>query len=192
MSTIGKLCMVLMAACGFLAVAAGCAAPSPPGGNSLTLVGPDEPGERITIRGTIVDRNGRPVAGAGLHIYQTDASGRYTPERPMNEPNARLSGRVRTDGDGRFELHTIHPGEYLKPVKLGDRERKIPAHIHMDITAAGHAERRVQVVFAGDPLLADPYWQDWVQSLHQSVLDVDPATGAASLVIVIDPPTGSG
>lgn len=93
MSTIGKLCMALMAACGFLAVAAGCAAPSPPGGNSLTLVGPDEPGERITIRGTIVDRNGRPVAGAGLHIYQTDASGRYTPERPMNEPNARPSGR---------------------------------------------------------------------------------------------------
>jgi protocatechuate 3,4-dioxygenase beta subunit len=190
MTAAGKLFMALVTGGGLLssAAAAGCAAPDPPGGSFLTLAAPGEPGERLSISGTVVDHSGRPVAGAGLHVYQTDASGRYTPERPMDEPHARLSGRIRTDEGGRFELRTIRPGGYAEPVRLGDRKRKIPAHIHIDVTAAGHAERRVQVVFADDPRLADPYWRNWVQRLRQPVVEVDPATGAASLVITLDPP----
>jgi protocatechuate 3,4-dioxygenase beta subunit len=183
-------CMALITSVCLLPAPASCSAPGPPSGSSLILAAADEPGIRLSISGTVVDQKGQPVAGASLHVYQTDASGRYTPERAMDESNARLSGRLRTDDKGRFGLRTIHPGGYPKPVKLGDRERKIPAHIHIDITAAGHAERRVQVVFADDPLLLDPYWRDWVQSLHQPVIEVDPATGAASLVIDLDPPAG--
>jgi protocatechuate 3,4-dioxygenase, beta subunit len=145
---------------------------APPPGNSLTLVGDPEPGQRLTVHGRVVGESGKPVAGARLHVYQTDASGRYTPDKPMDEPHARLAGWLRTDQDGRFELHTIRPGGYPKAVRLGDRERKIPAHIHIDVDADGYVPRKVQVVFSDDPRLADPYWQDWVKKQGHPVVTV--------------------
>jgi len=143
--------------------------------NLLNLVGAQEPGTRIHILGIVEAADGRPVSGARLHVYQTDASGRYTPEKPMDEPHARLSGELTTDSGGRFEIRTIRPGGYAQSVRLGDRDRHIPAHIHIDVTAAGHPERRVQVVFADDPLLSDPYWRDWVAKLGQPVVSVESA-----------------
>jgi protocatechuate 3,4-dioxygenase beta subunit len=92
----------------------------------------------------------------------------------MAESVARLAGRLTTDEKGGFDIRTIRPGGYPKAVPLGGHDRHIPAHIHIDITSAGHPERRVQVVFADDPLLADPYWQDWVAKLKQPVATVAP------------------
>jgi hypothetical protein len=140
--------------------------------SSIMLIGDSEPGQRLTIHGRVTGESGQPVAGARLHIYQTDASGRYTPDKPMDEPHARLSGWVRTDKDGRFELHTIRPGGYPKAVRLGDRDRKIPAHVHIDIAADGYAPRKLQAVFSDDPLLSDPYWQDWVRTQGHPVVTV--------------------
>jgi protocatechuate 3,4-dioxygenase beta subunit len=158
-------------------------------GSSLTLVAPGEPGTKLVVSGTVVDDKGRPLAGVRIHVYQTDATGRYTRERAMDEPHARLAGWLTTDAQGRFELHTIRPGGYPKAVRLGDRDRKIPAHIHMDITAPGHPERRLQAVFADDPLLTDPYWQDWVKSHGHPVLRVhqEGGTAVASLRIALPP-----
>jgi protocatechuate 3,4-dioxygenase beta subunit len=159
------------------------------GEGSLSLVGTDEPGTRLTLTGTVVDGNGRPLPGAELRVYQTDVSGRYTRERAMDEQHARLAGRLRTDAKGRFELRTIRPGGYPNPLRLGGRERKIPAHIHIDVTAVGHALRKLQVVFADDPLLGDPYWQDWAKRFRHPVLEVRAAGagGAATLRIVLEP-----
>jgi protocatechuate 3,4-dioxygenase beta subunit len=140
--------------------------------SSLTLTSADEPGEKLVVSGLIVDRSGRPLPGVQVHVYQTDASGRYTLERPMDEPHARLSGWLRTDAQGRFELRTIHPGGYQHTRRLEGRDRKIPAHIHLDVTAPGCAPCRFQAVFADDPLLTDPYWESWVKKLHQPVLTV--------------------
>jgi protocatechuate 3,4-dioxygenase beta subunit len=120
----------------------------------------------------VVDEAGKPVSGARLHVYQTDATGGYTRDRPMDEPHARLTGWLATDSSGHFELTTIRPGGYPKPVPVGDRDRRIPAHIHIDLSAPGYSPRKVQVVFADDPLLTDAYWQDWVNMLHQPVVAV--------------------
>jgi protocatechuate 3,4-dioxygenase beta subunit len=105
----------------------------------------------------------------------------------MDEPHARLAGFL-TLPDGRFELRTIRPGGYTKSVRLGDRDRHIPAHIHIDFTCPGHAERRLQVVFADDPLLLDPYWADWVLKLRQPVvmLERDGALLRGSITITLD------
>jgi protocatechuate 3,4-dioxygenase beta subunit len=149
---------------------------APPSGSSITLVSDSEPGQRLTIHGRVTGEGGKPVASARLHIYQTDASGHYTPDKPMDEPHARLAGWLRTGKDGRFELHTIRPGGYPKAVRLGDRERKIPAHIHMDVTADGYGPRKVQVVFSDDPLLSDPYWQEWVRKQGHPVVTVSQST----------------
>src|SRR3954452_733663 len=158
---------------------------APPPGSSLTLVNGSEPGQRLTIHRRVRGESGKPVAGARLHVYQTDASGRYTPDKPMDEPHARLAGWIRTDQDGRFELHTIRPGGYPKAVRLGDRDRKIPAHIHMDIAAVGYAPRKVQVVFSEDPLLSDPYWQDWVRAQGHPVVTVSRSTGGQAAELVL-------
>ena len=139
----------------------------------LTLAPADEPGQRRVLVATVTTADGHPLAGARVHAYQTDATGAYTRERAMDEPHARLSGWLSADSTGRFELHTIRPGGYPKPLRLGDRDRHIPAHIHIDVSAAGHAERRFQAVFADDTLLADPYWRDWVKKLAQPVVQVE-------------------
>lgn len=131
-----------------------------------------EPGTRLTLTGFLRDTQGRPIAGAELHVYQTDATVHYIPERPMDEPHALLAGFLRSDADGKYELRTIRPGGYTKSIRLGDRDRHIPAHIHLDVTAAGHVGRRMQLVFADDPLLTDPYWADWVIKLRQPVLAI--------------------
>jgi protocatechuate 3,4-dioxygenase beta subunit len=136
----------------------------------------------------LTDGSGKPLAGARLHVYQTDANGRYTFAKPMDEPHARLAGYLTTDAGGRFEISSIRPGGYPKAIVLEGRERKIPAHIHVDVRAAGHAERRFQVVFADDPLLADPYWKDWVKSLGQPVVSTKKENGGlrATLTLRID------
>jgi len=139
----------------------------------LTLAPAGEPGQRLVLVATVMTADGHALAGARVHAYQTDSTGAYTRERAMDEPHARLSGWVNADGGGRFELRTIRPGGYPKPLHLGDRDRHIPAHIHIDVTAAGHAERRFQAVFADDTLLADPYWKDWVKKLEQPIVQVE-------------------
>jgi hypothetical protein len=86
---------------------------------TLTLVRPGEPGTPLTLGVQVVDRHGRAMAGAHVHVYQTDAAGRYTPTRAMDEPHARLSGFVLTDADGAFAVRTIRPGGYPRAVRWG-------------------------------------------------------------------------
>ncbi len=155
----------------------------------LQLPEPNEPGTPLVITGELRDHDGRPVAGAQLHIYQTDATGSYTREKPMDEPHARLNGTLSLDTDGKFELRTIRPGGYPQAVHLGNRDRHIPEHIHIDITAPGHDYRQLQVVFADDKLLADSYWADWVVKLRQPVLITHAAPDGSltgTLVITLD------
>ena len=64
----------------------------------LTLVDAQEPGTRIHIVGVVQDSDGRPVPRARLHVYQTDASGRYTPDKPMDEPHSDDTGDKSNNG----------------------------------------------------------------------------------------------
>jgi len=137
---------------------------------TLTLAGPDEPGTRLLVMGTVVDADGQPVAKAEVLAYHTDARGWYTRDKVMDEGNARLKGRVRTGPDGGFEIRTIRPGAY--PAGDGTPEsRRIPQHIHLEITADGFAKRRLQLVFEDDPRMTD-YWQGWARRANHPVAKV--------------------
>jgi hypothetical protein len=129
-------------------------------GSRATLASPAEPGEPLIVSGTIRGDDGRPVAGALVQVFHADAQGRYTPERAMDEPHARLFAFLATDGDGRYEFQTVRPGGYANAVRLDGEDRKIPAHIHYVITAAGHRELHCQLVFSDDPRMS-PWWHDW-------------------------------
>jgi protocatechuate 3,4-dioxygenase beta subunit len=156
--------------------------------STLTIAGPAEPGTRLTMSGVVRDARGQPIGGATLHVYQADATGRYTPARPMDEPHARLNGRLRADTAGRFEIRTVRPGSYPMTVHVGGRDRHIPAHIHVDVNVPDRPERRFQLVFADDSLLHDPYWIAWARTLREPVVAVrrTAAGDSATVVLTLD------
>lgn len=86
--------------------------------------------------GTVKDNIGKPVTGALVYLYHTDCRGWYAADAPHvlqyegDMRHARLFGDVKTDKEGKFELHTIKPAGYPKS--------DLPAHIHVHVTAQGY------------------------------------------------------
>jgi protocatechuate 3,4-dioxygenase beta subunit len=115
-----------------------------------TVVVPDnEPGEPLIISGSIFMPDGRtPVPGATLWVYQTDATGHYSPLRESggDNRNTRLHGSMRTNADGRYEFRTIKPAPYPG--------RSNPAHIHAFVSGPGYPEYWIdEFLFEGDPFV---------------------------------------
>ena len=116
----------------------------------------DAIGERIIVHGTVMDENGRPVAGTLIEIWQANAGGKY---RHVNDkyqaaldPNFGGCGRVVSDSAGRYSFRTIRPGPYPFP---NDGCAWRPAHIHLSIFGHAFAQRLVtQFYFEGDPLIS--------------------------------------
>jgi len=101
----------------------------------LTLGHEGDPGQRLEIRGRVVDEAGRPVAGATVRVRHTDATGVYRPA---------YIGTMRTDASGRFLLHSRLPGHYSRP-----------RHIHLQISHDAYAPVYTEILFKGDPALGD-------------------------------------
>lgn len=81
------------------------------GGN--VLVREATQGERILIRGRVLDGDGEPVSDGLVEIWQADAGGCFNhpadPRQAQADPNFRGFGRSATDGEG-FWFRTIKPG----------------------------------------------------------------------------------
>lgn len=120
-----------------------------------------EPGQPLVLCGTVRAADGAPLAGARLHVFQTDKDGHYTPAKVMDEPHARLFAHVMTAADGRFELETIRPGAYPGTPERQGLEWRIPSHVHFEVEHAGFAPRRFQAVFDDDPRMQPEYWREW-------------------------------
>jgi protocatechuate 3,4-dioxygenase beta subunit len=129
----------------------------------LTAGFPGEPlGERMVLRGRVLDSDGRPVAGQLVEIWQANACGRYA--HPVDQhpapldPNFLGAGRCLTDSEGRYRFLTIKPGAY--PWRNHSNAWR-PAHIHFSLFGAGLTSRLVtQMYFPGDPLFSrDPIFQ---------------------------------
>ncbi|WP_405653025.1 protocatechuate 3,4-dioxygenase subunit beta [Streptomyces sp. RK9] len=116
-------------------------------------------GERITVTGRVRDRQGRPVRGQLVELWQTNAAGRYAHRRDQHaaplDPNFTGCGRCLTDDDGTYTFTTIRPGAYAW--RNHDNAWR-PAHLHFSFFGTAFAQRLVtQMYFPGDPLLAlDP------------------------------------
>ena len=113
--------------------------------SSSTWLAPhDEPGDSIMISGTIYKADGTtPDSGVTLFLYQADAGGYYhRPKENVFQPT--LYGWIRTESDGRYEIHTVKPSpEVLEP--------KGPAHIHAHIFGNGMDEHFLhEFWFEGD------------------------------------------
>lgn len=111
-------------------------------------------GQRILIRGRVIDGNGDPVSDAMLEIWQADAGGIYRhpgdPRYPDSDPHFHGFGRAATNEHGEYLIKTVKPGP--SPAN-GDAP-----HINLRVFARGmliHATTRLY--FADEPAnQADP------------------------------------
>ncbi len=123
--------------------------------HDLTVQHDGEPlGERIVVAGRVLDRDGRPVAGTLVEVWQANAAGRYRHGGDRHpaplDPNFSGAGRCVTDDQGRYRFVTVKPGAY----PWGNHPNAWrPAHVHFSLFGRAFAQRLVtQVYFPGDPL----------------------------------------
>jgi protocatechuate 3,4-dioxygenase beta subunit len=123
--------------------------------HDLTRQHQGEPvGQRIIVRGRVLDGDGRPVPATLIEIWQANASGRYRHQRDdwpgTLDPNFTGAGRVVTDAEGRYRYVTVRPGAYPW---LNHHNAWRPAHIHLSLFGRSFAQRLVtQMYFPDDPL----------------------------------------
>lgn len=118
-------------------------------------------GAPLLLSGNVFSLDCRsPLTGAVLDIWQANGEGHYDNDGSLALPEGamRLRGKVRTDGKGAFTAKSVVPGRYLN----GKRYR--PAHVHVKVSAPGHAPLTTQLYFPGDPYNeGDPF-------IHPSLL----------------------
>jgi len=129
----------------------------------LTIQHAGEPlGQRIIVRGRVVDGDGHAVSNSLIEIWQANAAGRYAHAKDDHaaplDPNFTGTGRTLTDKDGFYSFVTIKPGAY--PWRNHDNAWR-PAHIHFSLFGPAFVTRLItQMYFPGDPLFAfDPILQ---------------------------------
>jgi protocatechuate 3,4-dioxygenase beta subunit len=88
-------------------------------------------GTRLVVVGYVLDANCQPLANAWLDFWQADSNGTY------DNVGYTLRGHQFTDGQGRFYLETVVPGEYP-----GRTE-----HIHVKVQPQGGAVLTTQLYF---------------------------------------------
>jgi len=102
------------------------------------------PGQPLYVSATVRGLDGRPVAGAVVDTWQSDADGFYDVQLP-NAPT-RARGVLRTDAQGRLYFRSILPVAYPIPTDgpvgrmlvASGRHPWRPAHVHFMIQATGY------------------------------------------------------
>ena len=119
-------------------------APERPLGASI-VEGDAGDGESLTMRGTVRDQDGHPVAGARLDVWQTSPNGLYDVQDPA-QPPMNLRGVFTAGDDGAYRFRTVRPVAYPIPgdgpvgemLRATGRHNWRPAHIHFLVTADRH------------------------------------------------------
>jgi protocatechuate 3,4-dioxygenase beta subunit len=131
--------------------------------SDLTIQHNGEPlGERMVVRGKVLDGAGRPVRNQLVEIWQANAAGRYIHKRDQHpapiDPNFTGVGRCITGPNGEYKFTTIKPAPY--PWKNHHNAWR-PAHIHFSLFGTDFTQRMItQMYFPGDPLFPlDPIYQ---------------------------------
>jgi hydroxyquinol 1,2-dioxygenase len=112
-------------------------------GDTICLDGKGEP---LHVRGRVLDLRGKPIAGATVDAWQTNADGFYDVQQKGVQPDMNLRGVFATDAEGRYDFWTVKPRFYPIPDdgpvgQLLHRMGRGPnraAHIHFIVRATGH------------------------------------------------------
>ncbi len=85
----------------------------PGAGGSIVI--DDDDGERVLIRGTVTDPEGRPVPRATIDVWQTASNGFYAVQQPDQQDPQNCRGRFHADDEGRYSFRTVRPKDYSIP-----------------------------------------------------------------------------
>lgn len=100
-------------------------------------------GTPASVEGTVMDRDGRAVAGAAVEIWQCDEAGRYhhPGDGGRADPAFQGFGRVVVDRAGEWRFRTLRPAPYTG---------RTP-HIHFKVRLGAHTLLTTQLYVEGDP-----------------------------------------
>ena len=124
-------------------------------------------GDRLTVRGRVLDGDGRPVSDAMLELWQANAKGEYVPSPSDHGVKVRGFGRIATDSAGIFQFTTAQPGRVPGPGGV----MQAP-HLAVNVFMRGlliHLVTRV-------------YFPDEPSNLEDPILKLVPAERRASLI----------
>ncbi|GBQ19097.1 protocatechuate 3,4-dioxygenase beta subunit [Gluconacetobacter sacchari DSM 12717] len=141
-------------------------------------------GERIVVRGRVVDADGAPIPDALVEIWQANAAGRYAhPDDQRDglpvDPAFIGFGRCPTDEEGMFTFHTVRPGVVPGPGNMAQAP-----HIAVGLLGRGLLRRLVTRLYfpesdanATDPILAlvDPARVETLIAVRDGAVDGVPA-----------------
>lgn len=128
--------------------------------NGESIVRSDSPGVPVFVDAWVHDRDGNPVAGAEVDVWQASSDGFYENQDPA-QADMNLRGKFKTDAQGHIWFRTIKPEGYPIPVSgvAGEllsaqgRHNMRPAHIHFMIHKPGFKTQFSQVYSSDDPHL---------------------------------------
>jgi protocatechuate 3,4-dioxygenase beta subunit len=102
------------------------------------LVDPDD-GDRVVVRGTITDVDGKPIEGVILDCWQNASNMFYSVQQPGIQSPDNLRGIYKSQADGTYEIRSIRPVPYPIPsdgpagdlLKKNGRNWWRPGHLHI-------------------------------------------------------------
>ncbi|MHC2393011.1 catechol 1,2-dioxygenase [Bradyrhizobium liaoningense] len=126
--------------------------------NGGSIVRSETPGAPLFVSGRVVDRDGRPVAGAEVDVWHASPVGLYENQDP-EQADMNLRGKFTTDAEGRFSFRSVMMVGYPIPtngvvgrlLEAQSRHPYRPAHLHALIFKPGFKVLISQVYDPTDP-----------------------------------------
>ncbi len=127
-----------------------------------SIVSKETVGERLNIKGQVVNDKGEGIANVTVDIWQAASNGLYECEDPM-QVDMNLRGKYQTDEHGYFNIEALVPTAYPVPhdgpagqlLNVAKRNIYRPEHIHFIFYVEGYETLVTQVFHTGDSKIED-------------------------------------
>lgn len=140
----------------------------------------DAGGEIITLKGVVSDKQGRPLAGHRIEIWQCDVNGKYLhtadSQSTAYDQGFQGFGHDITDQSGAYRFRTIKPTQY---------PGRTP-HIHVKVLRGNQEILTTQFYIKDHPNNARDGLFNWMSADEQSAVSMAFRNGSAGLEASVD------